>query len=492
MSEWTLLRPWFLLLLFLPLLLTLLKLREQRKGQTLITSRLLTYLGVDPVLKPQDFSYHRLILKLFAWSLAIIAMAGPAHREQSDLYEQDETWVWIMDMSQSMWADDTPPSRLIRSRYYLQQLLEQAQGRRIALIAFSGDAYVVCPPTDDSDTLRFLMRELSPEIMPVPGSNPIKGVEQGLQMLNTIKPSHGRLLLVTDDISETQSAKIEALLSDSDWPMDVLAVGSQDGAPIRLPSGNLLRDRHDNLVIAKSNLAGLSRLASKTAGRYFSLEDGGNSPIDQLLMRPKTQGSSSGIQQLLLSDLGYWLLLPLLILVYGFRRGLLIIPLLLSLSPDPAYATDKGMELYAKGEYLAAAEHLADPIWKGNALFRAGLYKEAETAYRQSDSATAIYNRGNALAYQQKLDEALDAYEQALEKDPELKDAQYNRDLLKQWLSEHRRTNHATPKQEQPNKNQANSDPLLKQVAEDPGNLMKNRLYLQSQKRLVREPQQTW
>jgi Mg-chelatase subunit ChlD len=492
MNEWTLLRPWFLLLLFLPLLLTVLKLREQRRGQTLITSRLLTYLGVDPVLKPQDFSYSRLVLKLIAWSLAIIAMAGPAHREQSDLFEQDETWVWIMDLSQSMWADDTPPSRLIRSRYYLQQLLEQAQGRRIALIAFSGDAYVVCPPTDDADTLRFLMRELSPEVMPVPGSNPVKGVEQGLQMLDAIKPSHGRLLLVTDDISEAQSTKIVSLLSGSDWPMDVLAVGSRDGAPIRLPGGNLLRDKQDKLVIAKSNLDGLVQLASKAGGRYFSLEDNGNSPIEQLLMRPKTQGNSSGIQQLLLSDLGYWLLLPLLVLVYGFRRGLLIIPLLLSLSPDPAYAADDGIALYERGEYLTAAEHLTDPIWKGNALFRAGLYKEAEIAYRQSDSATAIYNLGNALAYQQKLDEALDAYERALEKDPELKDAQYNRDLLKQWLSEHRRVNHSAPKQEQQNKTSADAEPLLKQVAEDPGNLMKNRLYLQSQKRLVREPQQTW
>ena len=89
MTEWTLLRPWFLLLFFLPLLLLALKWRNQRKGQSLISSRLLGYLGVDPLLKPQDFSYLKLSLKLIVWALAIIAMAGPAHRQQSDLYEQD-------------------------------------------------------------------------------------------------------------------------------------------------------------------------------------------------------------------------------------------------------------------------------------------------------------------------------------------------------------------------------------------------------------------
>ena len=193
MTEWTLLRPWFLLLFCLPLLLLALKWRDQRKGQSLISSRLLGYLGVDPLLKPQDFSYLKLSLKLIVWALAIIAMAGPAHRQQSDLYEQDETWIWLMDVSQSMWADDTPPSRLIRSRYYLQQLLEQAQGRRIALIAFAGDAYVVSPPTDDADTLRYLLRELTPEVMPLQGSNPVAALQRGLSMLDQIRLAHGRL-----------------------------------------------------------------------------------------------------------------------------------------------------------------------------------------------------------------------------------------------------------------------------------------------------------
>ena len=90
-------------------------------------------------------------------------------------------------------------------------------------------------------------------------------------------------------------------------------------------------------------------------------------------------------------------------------------------------------------------------------------------------------------------DEALEAYEQALELDPELADARYNRDLLRQWISEHRKS------PPQPQNRQAkdqpspqDSEPLLKQIAEEPGNLMQKRLLLQSQKRLVREPKQTW
>ena len=493
MTEWTLLRPWFLLLFCLPLLLLALKWRDQRKGQSLISSRLLGYLGVDPLLKPQDFSYLKLSLKLIVWALAIIAMAGPAHRQQSDLYEQDETWIWLMDVSQSMWADDTPPSRLIRSRYYLQQLLEQAQGRRIALIAFAGDAYVVSPPTDDADTLRYLLRELTPEVMPLQGSNPVAALQRGLSMLDQIRPAHGRLLLISDDISTEQSAKMQSLLAAHDWPLDVLAVGSEQGAPIRLPGGNLLRDRHGNMVIAKSNLEGLAQLAAQGKGRFFTLEDNGDSPLDKLLMRPNSQGNASGIQQLLINDLGYWLLLPLLGLAYGFRKGLLIIPFMLVLGQPVPVQAATGEELYQKGDYLAAAQQLQDPIWRGNALFKAALYKEAETAYRQTDSATAKYNLGNALAYQQKLDEALEAYEQALELDPKLADARYNRDLLRQWISEHRKS------PPQPQNRQAkdqpspqDSEPLLKQIAEEPGNLMQKRLLLQSQKRLVREPLQTW
>ena len=55
----------------------------------------------------------------------------------------------MLDTSRSMLADDVPPSRLLNARYQLFNLLEQSPGRRIELIAFAGDEYVIAPPNDD-------------------------------------------------------------------------------------------------------------------------------------------------------------------------------------------------------------------------------------------------------------------------------------------------------------------------------------------------------
>ncbi len=106
----------------------------------------------------------------------------------------------------------------------------------------------------------------------------------------------------------------------------------------------------------------------------------------------------------------------------------------------------------------------------------------------------ARYNLGNSLAYQQEFAAALDAYDQALQQDPELEDARINRALVAQWLQQQQARQQAARQASASRKPvpSSGSSNLLDLVAEEPGNLMKNRLRLQQQRRLHKEPAQTW
>src|SRR5690606_14935578 len=141
----------------------------------------------------------------------------------------------------------------------------------------------------------------------------------------------------------------------------------------------------------------------------------------------------------------HWLLLPLLLLAAcaGRRGWLFCLPLLLAL-PQPSYAFEfrdlwlrpdqQGQRLLQADKPKEAAERFADPQWQGEALYRAGDYPAAAERFAQSDSASAHYNRGNALAKSNELEAALDAYEQALEQQPDLHAAQQNKALVEQLL----------------------------------------------------------
>ena len=491
MADWTLLRPWWLLALGLPLLLVYWHWRQHHTGQNFIRQSILRYLRGQ---QQNEQQRPVALWLLLPWVFGVLALSGPAHRQADALYQTDDVWIWMLDTSRSMLADDVPPSRLLNSRYQLFNLLEQSQGQRIALIAFAGDAYVITPPTDDHQTLKFLLRELEPDVMPVGGSDPLAAIQLALEMVDHHPGQRVRLLLVTDDLDARQGKAIASLLQPRKLPIDILVAGTQSGAPIRLKDGSLFKDRQGQLVVARSNLSQLATLAHDSGGQLVRT-DANLANIDSLLQTPHGQGQHSGQQQLRPIDLGYWLMVPLLLLVFAFRRGwFFLICLAVSLSQAPHVEAGEGMELYRQGEFVAAAEAFTDPLWRGNAWFRAGRYADAAAAYQEAgDAPEALYNLGNALAQQQEFAAALEAYDHALRLDPNLHDALYNRTLVARWLQQQQAQQSksqqaATPK----TAHGASSGDLLDLVAEEPGNLMKNRLRLQQQRRLKQEPAQTW
>jgi Ca-activated chloride channel family protein len=96
----------------------------------------------------------------------------------------------------------------------------------------------------------------------------------------------------------------------------------------------------------------------------------------------------------------------------------------------------RGEQLLRKGDAAAAARTFANPERKAYAELKAGDYAAAARDYAAFDSSDAQYNRGNALAHAGDLQAALKAYDAALKRDPDNRDARHNRELVAEALKQ--------------------------------------------------------
>jgi Ca-activated chloride channel family protein len=111
-------------------------------------------------------------------------------------------------------------------------------------------------------------------------------------------------------------------------------------------------------------------------------------------------------------------------------------------------ADQRGAALLQQGDPAGAAKTYTDPRAKSYAEFKAGNYAAAAQDLAPFSDSDANYNRGNALAYAGNLQEALNAYDAALKRDPNNRDAHHNRDLVANALKQQQQQKQP-PKQDQ-------------------------------------------
>jgi Ca-activated chloride channel family protein len=442
------LRPlWLLALLLLPLLVWR-SLRGQRRDGDLAR-------WIDAPLRAHVLlagaGRRRLLAPIWLaslWGVAIVALAGPAWRQQAAmLYRVEAPLVVALDLSSHMAADDVAPDRITRARYKLMTLLKERAGGQVALIAYAGDAFTVAPMTDDAATVIALIDALATDSMPVDGQRGDRALRRAAALITGAGFSGGDVLLVTD-AADAAAREAARTLRDSGIRVSVLGVGTEQGAALRDAHGALVYDRAGVPQLAQLDEPGLRALASAGGGRYARLQaDGGD--LDRLgLLAPESENDASltedSAQARRWRDDGVWLL-PLLLLIAlpGFRRGGLMTLFAVSLLPVmPAQAADwdalwhnreqRADAALRAGDIENARRLARDPQRVGAAAYRAGDWGAAVEAFAKGDDALAHYNRGNALAQAERFDEAIAAYDRALEKDPELTDARENRSLVEQ------------------------------------------------------------
>jgi Ca-activated chloride channel family protein len=437
-------------------------------------------LGTHNASKRRNFG----ILYSLLLTCIILALANPRWGYTDlDAYQANASMVILLDLSASMNATDVAPSRIIRARQSIEDLLNASRGLKFGLIGFAGNPHLISPITDDIQTIKTYIPALDTDLTNVQGDSLHLALRMARGLLASEPGEQKSILLISDgNYRATDFAAQLTDLAADHINVNVLGVGTMAGAPYKNANGALHKVQ-GKVVTSKLNKTVLQAIAKEGRGIYAEVSIN-NAGIKAILRNAEQkdidqQQFTGKIRQW--DDRYYWFLLPAaMILLYLIReRALYLLVLAISLGcmlPTNSYAfswgalftnnEQKGQQAYVAAEFTKAAELFKDSYRKGVALYRDAQYAAAEEQFaaskRKEVSMAAIYNMGNAQMQQQKWRAAIKSYETVLDQEPENFAAQHNLEIAKKMLEQ---AKDEDDEQEQPPQQCKNPKPSADKMA---------------------------
>lgn len=209
-------------------------------------------------------------LIIIAIILVIVALARP--QLGSKLEEVKKRGVEIMavvDVSNSMLAEDISPSRLERTKFALSNLSTKLIDDRLGLIVFAGDAFVQLPITSDFISARNFVNYISPSMVANQGTNIGKALSLAARSFSSQSDKSRAIILISDGEDHEGSLKdVAATFKDSGTAIHVIGIGTPEGTPITI-GGETMKDEKGNMVITRLAEEELRNLALSTGGSYI-------------------------------------------------------------------------------------------------------------------------------------------------------------------------------------------------------------------------------
>lgn len=478
-TDFHFIRPLWLLAILPALLAATALLRQKSRFNNwskAIDTSLLSHL-MDTL--PHSSRNWPIFLLLAAWIAASVSLAGPAWKKlPQPVHKKEDALVIIQDLSLSMYAQDLSPNRLTRARQKLTDILASRIEGTTGLIVFSGDAHVVAPLTDDTNTITAMVPALSPNIMPTYGSDPVSAVKIALDLFKETAIAKGRILLLTDEVIAKDANTITKLLQGK-HALSVIGIGTEDGGPIPLNDGGFFKDANGNIVIPGMDRRVLQSLAAENGGIYNDIQLT-DKDFDFLLTQNATLDTNDFRETDHRFDKwqeeGPWLVLFLLLCaLLSFRKGLILgIIMIVVLSSTESQAFEwqdlwlrkdqQAARSFANEEHEKAASLFTSSQWKGAAQYRTGNFADASESFSSSQTSDGHYNRGNSLAKTGQFEVAVSAYEKALELDPDNTDALFNKELIEKLMAQQEQQNQESSEQ---NKEEQSKDQDKQNQGED-------------------------
>ena len=270
--------PYFLyLLIVVPLLVAMFvyvtyqqKIRLREFGNPDLLKRLMPNASI---IRPQ-LKFYTLMVVLV---LMIVALARPQFGSKlQTAKKQGVEAMIVLDVSNSMMAQDIQPNRLERSKLILSKLIDDMVDDKIGLIVFAGDAFVQLPITTDNVSAKMFLSSINPNLVPRQGTAIGTAIDLAIRSFGPNESEAGRTIIVITDGENHEDDAVGAakLAQEKGITVNVVGMGTPEGTPI--PVGGTIsfrKDKDGNVVVTKLNETMCRQIAEAGSGIYVRADN---------------------------------------------------------------------------------------------------------------------------------------------------------------------------------------------------------------------------
>lgn len=213
-------------------------------------------------------------LIILAFVLLVIGITDPQIGSKLEKVKREGIdLMLVLDVSNSMLAEDIKPNRLERSKMAISSLIDNLQGDRLGIIIFAGNAYKQLPLTTDYSAAKLFLSAVDTKIVPTQGTAIGEAIEMATQSFGDTE--HNKAIIIITDGENHEDDAINAARSAIEQGVKVFTIGMglPEGSPIPIYNayGNrtgFKKDREGKTVVTKLNEDMLRQIAAAGEGAY--------------------------------------------------------------------------------------------------------------------------------------------------------------------------------------------------------------------------------
>lgn len=218
-------------------------------------------------------------------------------KEEINVKQSVSSTMFVLDVSNSMNAQDIQPSRLEEAKNIIINSLQNLTNDRVGIIVFAGDAYSVMPLSSDYSAAENYLLGIETSVVQNQGTDFLKPIQIAAQKFKNIAKGSRNVVLISDgEDNEGHEDEAINLAKKEGIRVTTIGVGTEEGAPIpEYYFGQLMgykSDMYGETVVSKLQTKALRNIASATGGNYL---DGNNldNAINNLLSELQKSTSST-------------------------------------------------------------------------------------------------------------------------------------------------------------------------------------------------------
>ncbi|NQV15445.1 VWA domain-containing protein [bacterium] len=217
-------------------------------------------------------------LRILAIVLILFAVWGPKFSDElTEVHREGVDIVILLDISNSMRAQDIKPDRLEKARFELRKLIRELRGDRIGLVVFAGRAHLQTPLTLDYSAFEMFLNISDESLIGVQGTSFKNALDVGLSAFDQEDKQHRAMIVISD--GEDHEGELEAVLQrakEENVIIHTAGIGSFSGTPIPIVDdrGKLKGYRKTatgEIVTTRLYIETLQMISAETGGRFVHL-----------------------------------------------------------------------------------------------------------------------------------------------------------------------------------------------------------------------------